>query len=93
MLFTTVSHIETGKIKWFLLQSSLSLVVAQASAICSNCFHRLPNCLSVMIKCAAVSEEAAASDILVRAQPRIRCWARARSSSNEFVDTGTARRQ
>ena len=67
---------------------SVSFVVAQASAICSNCLHRLPNCLlSVMIMCAAVSEEAAASDILVGAQPRIRCWARARSSSSELVDT------
>ena len=88
------SHIKTGKIQWFLLQSSLSLVVAQASAIWSNCLHRLPNCLlSVMIKCAAVSEEAAASDILVGAQPRIRCWARTRSSSSELIDTATARRQ
>ena len=42
--------------------------------------------------CAAVSEEAA-SDILVGAQPRIRCWARARSLSSELVDTATARRQ
>ena len=42
--------------------------------------------------CAAVSEEAA-SDILMGAQPRIRCWARARSSSSELVDTATARRQ
>ena len=42
--------------------------------------------------CAAVSEEAAASDILVGAQPRIMCWARARSSSSELVDTATARR-
>ena len=46
-----------------------------------------------MIMCAAVSEEAAASDILVGAQPRIRCLARARSSSSELVDTATARRQ
>ena len=88
------SHIKTGKIKWYLLQSSLSLVVTQASAICSNCLHRLPNCLlSVMIMCTTVSEEAAASDILVGAQPRIRCWARTRSSSSELVDTATARRQ
>ena len=73
---------------------SVSLVVAQTSAICSNCLHRLPNCLlSVMIMCTAVSEEAAASDILVGAQPRIRCWTRARSSSSELVDTATARRQ
>ena len=42
--------------------------------------------------CAAVSEEAA-SDILVGAQPRIRCWARTRSSSSKLVDTATARRQ
>ena len=85
-------HVKTGKIQWFLLQSSLSLVVAQASAICLNCLHRLPNCLlSVLIMCAAVSEEAAASDILVGAQPRIMCWARARSSSSELVDTATAR--
>ena len=92
MLFSTYSHtLITGKIKWFLLQSSLSLVVAQASAICSNCLHRLPNCLlSVMIMCAAVSEEAAASDILVGAQQRIRCWARTRSSSSDLVDTATA---
>ena len=46
-----------------------------------------------MIMCAAVIEEAAASDILVGAQPRIRCWARTRSSSSELVDTATARRQ
>ena len=52
------------------------------------------NCLlSVMIMCAAVIEEAAASDILVGAQPRIRCWARTRFSSSELVDTATARRQ
>ena len=43
--------------------------------------------------CAAVSEEVAASDILVGAQPRIRCWARTRSSTSELVDTATARRQ
>ena len=47
----------------------------------------------VMIMCTTVSEEAAASDILVGAQPRIRCWARTRSSSSELVDTATARRQ
>ena len=46
-----------------------------------------------MIMCTTVSEEAAASDILVGAQPRIRCWARTRSSSSELVDTATARRQ
>ena len=46
-----------------------------------------------MIMCTAVSEEAAASDILVGAQPRIRCWTRARSSTSELVDTATARRQ
>ena len=43
--------------------------------------------------CAAVREEAVASDILVGAQPRIMCWARARSSSSELVDTATARRR
>ena len=37
--------------------------------------------------------EVVASDILVGAQPRIRCWARTRSSSSELVDTATARRQ
>ena len=88
------SRIKTGKMQWFLLQSSLSLVLAQASAICLNCLHRLPNCLlSVLIMCAAGSEEAAASDILMGAQPRIMCWARARSSSSESVDTATARRR
>ena len=94
MLFSTYSHTKkTGKIK-FLLQSSLSLVVAQASAICLNFLYRLPNCLlSVLIMCAAVSEEAMASDILVSAQPRIMCWARARYSSSEFVGTATARRR
>ena len=65
----------------------------QASAICSNCLHRSPNCLlSLLIMCAAVSEEAA-SDVLVGTQPRIRCWACARSSSSELVDIATARRQ
>ena len=49
--------------------------------------------LSVLIMCAAVSEEAAASDTLVGAQPRIRCWDRARSSSSELVDTATARQR
>ena len=39
------------------------------------------------------AEEAAASDILVGAQPRIMCWTRARSSSSELVDTATARRR
>ena len=39
------------------------------------------------------AEEAAASDILVGAQPRGMCWTRARSSSSEVVDTATARRQ
>ena len=73
---------------------SVSLVVAQASALCSNCLHRLPNCLlSVMIMCTAVNGEAAASSIFVGSQPRIRCWARARSSSSDLVDTATARRQ
>ena len=68
--------------------------MAQVSALCSNCLHRLPNCLlSVMIMCTAVSEEAAASSILVGSQPRIRCWARARSSSSDLVDTATPRRQ
>ena len=37
--------------------------------------------------------EVVASDILVGAQPRIRCWARTRPSSSELVDTATARRQ
>ena len=37
--------------------------------------------------------EVVASDILVGAQPRIRCWARTRSSSSEVVDTATARRK
>ena len=37
--------------------------------------------------------EVVASDILVGAQPRIRCWARTRSSSSELVDPVTARRQ
>ena len=37
--------------------------------------------------------EVVASDILVGGQPRIRCWARTRSSSSELVDTATARRQ
>ena len=88
------SHIKTGKIQRFLLRLSLSLVVAQASAICLNCVHRLPDCLlSVLIMCAAVSEEAATSDILVGAQPRVMCWARARSLSSEMVDTATARRR
>ena len=45
--------------------------------------------LNSLTMCAAVSEEAA-SDILVGAQPRIRCWARARYSSSELVDTATA---
>ena len=71
---------------------SLSLIVAQASAICFNYLHRSPNCLlSLLIMCAAVSEETA-SDILVGAQ-RIRCWARAKSSSSELVDTATAQRR
>ena len=39
------------------------------------------------------AEEATASDILVSAQPRIMCWAHARSSSSEVVDTATARRR
>ena len=56
--------------------------------MCLNCLHRLPNCLlPVLIMCAAVSEEAAASYILVGAQTRIMCWGRARSSSSELVDT------
>ena len=59
--------------------------------ICLNCLHRLPYCLlSLLIMCAAVSEEAAASDILVGALRRIMCWTRARSSSSELVDTATA---
>ena len=37
------------------------------------------------------AEEAAASDILVGAQPRIMCSTRARFSSSELVDTATAR--
>ena len=52
----------------------------------------VPLVLNSLTMCAAVSEEAA-SDILVGAQPRIRCWTRARSSSSELVDTATARRQ
>ena len=74
---------------------------------CFHCVLRLGNCLlchgsgevfvvtlflNSLTMCAAVSEEAA-SDILVGAQPRIRCWTRARSSSSELVDTATARRQ
>ena len=39
------------------------------------------------------SSEATASDVLVGAQPRVRCWARALSSSSELVDAATARRQ
>ena len=87
------AHIKTGKTE-SLFNGCLSLVVAQASAICPNCLRRSPNCpLSLLIMCAAVSEEAAASDILVGAQPRITCWTRARSSSSELVDTATARRR
>ena len=52
----------------------------------------VPLVLNSLTMCAAVSEEAA-SDILVGAQPRIRCWTRARSSSSELVDTATARRR
>ena len=52
----------------------------------------VPLVLNSLTMCAAVSEEAA-SDILVGAQPRIRCWTRARSSRCELVDTPTARRQ
>ena len=90
MLFSTYSH----TLKRVRSNGCLSLVVAQASAICPNCLRRSPTCLlSLLIMCAAVSEEAAASDILVGAQPRIRCWARARSSSRELVDTDTARRR
>ena len=37
--------------------------------------------------------EVVASDILVGGQPRIRRWARARSSGSELVDTATAQRQ
>ena len=87
-VFSTYSHTS----KWVRSNGCLSLVVAQASAICFNCLHRSPNCLlSLLIMCAAVSEEAAASDILVGAQPRTMCWTRARSLSSELVDTATAR--
>ena len=49
--------------------------------------------LNSLTMCLSFSEEVVASSILVGSQPRIRCWARARSSSSELVDTATARRQ
>ena len=61
MLFSTYSH----TLKRARSNGCLSPVVAQASAICSNCLYRSPHCLlSLLIMCAAVSE-VAASDILV----------------------------
>ena len=76
------SHFTLGKIQWLShVVLDLSLVVAEASAIGFDCVHRVPNCLmSLLIMCAAVSE-AAASDILMGAQPR----------GSELVDTATAR--
>ena len=84
-----LSHIKTGKIQWL-------SVSCRGSGFCDLFQLFASFALFVvavdLVMCAAVSEEAA-SDILVGAQPRIRCWARARSSSSELVDTATARRR
>ena len=56
-------------------------------SVCTSWFCFFPNSLVM-----GTAEEAAADDILVSAQPRIMCWARAGSSSTELVDTATAQR-
>ena len=69
--------------------SRVNVCCAMVQAKCSHPFILL--FLNSLIM--GTAEEAAASDILVGAQPRIMCWTRARSSSSEVVDTATARRQ
>ena len=58
----------------------------------ANCLHQFV-LLFLNSLIMGTAEEVAASDILVGSQPRIMCWARARSSSSELVDTATARRR
>ena len=88
MLFSTHSHTS------HLLHCFHSVLRLGNCLLChgSGEVFVVPLVLNSLTMCAAVSEEAA-SDILVGAQPRIRCWTRTRSSSSELVDTATARRQ
>ena len=95
MLFSTYSH----PLKWVrssgFFFSRISLVVAQASAICLNCLHRLPNLFVVGVDpCAllSVKKPRLLTFWWVRSD-KIMCWARAQSSSSELVDTATARRR
>ena len=68
------SHISTGKIQWL-------FVSYRGSGFC-DLFQLFTSFAQLSV--VAVSEEAA-SEILLGAQPRVRCWSRARSSSSELV--------
>ena len=73
-----------------LVSSSVGLTVCR-TMVQAKCLYLIVSLFhnSLTVGIAAV----VASAILVGAQPRIRCWARTRSSSSELVDTATARRQ
>ena len=73
---------------WCLLRLGVCLLCHGSGEVFAPIVSLFLNSLTV-----GTGEEVVASDILLGAQPRIRCWARARSSSSELVDTATARRQ
>ena len=67
-------------------------VIVCCAMVQAKCLHLIVS-LFLNSLTMGTAAEVVASDILVGAQPRIRCWARTRSSSSELVDTATARRQ
>ena len=67
-------------------------VIVCCAMVRAKCLHLIVS-LYLNSLTMGTAAEVVASDILVGAQPRIRCWARARFSSSELVDTATARRQ
>ena len=71
---------------------SFGWVTVCCAVVQAKCLHLIVsfffNSLTI-----GIAAEVVVSDILVGTQPRIRCWARAPSSSSELVDTATARRQ
>ena len=67
-------------------------VTVRCAMVQAKCLHLIVS-LFLNSLTMGTAAKVVASDILVGAQPRIRCWARTRSSSSDLVDTATARRQ
>ena len=100
------SHFTLGKIRRHMCECSLTRstfwkdafgvffgwVTVCCAMVQAKCLHLIVS-LFLNSLTMGTAAEVVASGILVGAQPRIRCWARTRSSSSELVDTATARRQ